>query len=234
MTPLASKNSMRIYITRGDERAGPYTLAQINAFLNIGRLSLEDHAWYEGCRDWIKVKGILGVRVVSSQSGSSHSTVYTPEQKILRSLIVHPEKVRPQKMKPAGSGPALQVTHIPCRICESGELNRTTLPYFSRSLNALGVILLFLSLMNIALILLAIIPYNPVADAPPISIEIAGSQQIDLTHAGDSVIALKKAILTNWQFLFLSSFVGFVFYFLFRTKKNVLQCSYCESVVATE
>ncbi|MEI6322461.1 MAG: DUF4339 domain-containing protein [bacterium] len=226
---------MKIYITRGDQRAGPYTLAQINAFLNIGRLSLDDHAWYEGCLDWIKVKGIPGVRVVSSQSGSSHSAPQQPKQTMLHALVTHPKTERPEKVKRAANRPAQRATRIPCRICESGELLKTTLPRFSRSLNALGLVLLLMSLVGVAAILLAMIPYDTAsADAAPISIVIAGTQQVDLSHAGSSLLSLKKFILANWQFIFLSSFAGFIFFFLFQTKKHVLQCSYCESVVAIE
>lgn len=226
---------MKIYITRGDQRAGPYTLAQINAFLNIGKLSLDDHAWFEGCLDWIRVKGIPGVRVVGMQGSSSSSAAQQPRPTVLHSLVTHPKTVKPQKAKRSSNQPILRSTRIPCRICESGELLKTILPRFSRSLNALGVILLLCSLAGVAAIVLASIPYDPApADASPISIVIAGSQQIDLAHPGSSLMALRKAVLANWQFIFLSSFGGFIFFFLFRTKKHVLQCGYCESVVAIE
>ena len=226
---------MKIYITRGDQRAGPYSLAQINAFLNIGRLSLDDHAWFEGCLDWIRVKGIPGVRVVGAQTSSSNTAPQQQRQPVLHSLVTHPKTVRPQKATRPGAQPIVRTTRIPCRICESGELLKTTLPRFSRSLNALGMILLLMSLIGVTAIVLASLPYDPVtADATPISVGIAGFQLLQLAHPGSALMALKKAVLANWQFIFLSSFGGFIFSFLFQTKKHVLQCSYCESVVSIE
>lgn len=224
---------MKIYITRGDQRAGPYSLAQINAFLNIGRLTLEDHAWYEGCLDWIKVKGVPGVRVIGANQESSSGSPYQPLH-----AAVSPASHNVGKAKPATvTRRAAPWVRIPCRICESGELMKNILPRFSRSLVALGWILLAISVASISAILLALIPFHPpTADAPPVTIVIGGTEQIplDMTHLGAFLTSLRSNILANWQFLFLSSFVGLVFSFLFRTKKHVLQCNQCESVVAIE
>ncbi|RYG60205.1 DUF4339 domain-containing protein [bacterium] len=42
---------MQIYIARPDQTHGPYTIAETNAYLATGHLSLQDLAWFEGCVD---------------------------------------------------------------------------------------------------------------------------------------------------------------------------------------
>lgn len=224
---------MKIYITRGDQRAGPYNLAQINAFLNIGRLKLEDYAWYEGCVDWIKVKGVPGIKMVSSGGQQSLSTPNRSAPVAARTQTVTPT---PDRIRPAPRRHSQQ-SRIPCRICESGELVKTSLRRFSRSLHALGVVLLLLSTLCIGVIFLALIPIDTSHhDMDPISIKIGNSDPtpVNLAAVKPLMLILQKSILANWQFLFLFSFAGFILFFLFRSRKQVLQCNHCESVVAIE
>lgn len=221
---------MKIYITRGDQKAGPYNLAQINAFLNIGRLNLEDKAWFEGCQAWIKVRGVPGVKMLNPTDARTQ-----PERPTLPAPINPPVTQVPpvtvdfsldsahipmhaNSQQSHASRLAAQFaykTRIPCRICGSGEHIKTRLNRYSLSIRVLGTILLLLSQISFGALLLAFIP-------------------LDLSSAGASVLFLKKTIVANWQFLFLFSLGGIILSVLFYSKKQVLQCTHCESVVAIE
>jgi hypothetical protein len=92
---------------------------------------------------------------------------------------------------------------------------KTRLYRFSFSIQFLGTILLFLSEVAIAGLLLAYLP-------------------IDISGAGSFVASLKKTIIENTQFLIITSLAGVILYFLFHSKKHVLRCDHCESIVAIE
>jgi hypothetical protein len=233
---ISLEELMKIYITKGDQRAGPYNLAQINAFLNIGRLTMEDYAWYEGCLNWIQVKGIPGVRLLATQGKSSYKEPVQSRQISTPSPVTPPQMVRPKEVeKEPANETAPSRARISCRICESGTLNKTTLPRFAKSLNTLGVILLVLSITGMVLIFLATILGDPRhSHAAPVRLVIGGSQPIDPLKAEFSLMPLKKAVIDNWRLIFLMSSGGLLFFFLFQTKKEVLQCDYCNSIVAIE
>ena len=46
---------MQIFIAKGSEQSGPFTLQQIHEQLNQGELTLDDHYFHEGLGDWSKL-----------------------------------------------------------------------------------------------------------------------------------------------------------------------------------
>ena len=54
---------MQIFINRNNEKHGPYTLEQIQAYLASGQMQGSDPAWYEGVDGWVTLAQVPGVRV---------------------------------------------------------------------------------------------------------------------------------------------------------------------------
>lgn len=54
---------MQVFIIRNGQKHGPYTLNDVNAYLNSGQLLPSDTAWYEGQEQWIPLFQIPGVIV---------------------------------------------------------------------------------------------------------------------------------------------------------------------------
>ena len=54
---------MQIFINRNNEKHGPYTLEQIQAYLASGQMQGSDPAWYEGSDGWVNLAQVPGVRV---------------------------------------------------------------------------------------------------------------------------------------------------------------------------
>ena len=51
---------MPIHISRGDESSGPYSLEEVQAYLDQGLLLPTDLAWQEGMEDWVPLSELLG------------------------------------------------------------------------------------------------------------------------------------------------------------------------------
>ena len=66
---------MEIYLQQNAERSGPYTLENLQAWLEEGQLSVSDAAWFEGCSDWVKVQGVPGVMLPGGDHLVNASTV---------------------------------------------------------------------------------------------------------------------------------------------------------------
>ncbi len=54
---------MQIFIARNNEGHGPYTLEQIQAYLDSGHVHGSDLAWHKGLQGWIPLAQVSGVRV---------------------------------------------------------------------------------------------------------------------------------------------------------------------------
>ena len=52
---------MEIYLDQDGERAGPFTLENIQGWLEGGELTVSDAAWFEGCSDWVTVQDVPGI-----------------------------------------------------------------------------------------------------------------------------------------------------------------------------
>jgi Tfp pilus assembly major pilin PilA len=60
---------MQIHIHREGQNFGPYSLEEVNAYLQSGNLGAGDLAWYEGAADWMPleaVPGVVGARAVAA------------------------------------------------------------------------------------------------------------------------------------------------------------------------
>jgi uncharacterized RDD family membrane protein YckC len=60
-----------IYVRRNGERAGPFTLEEINRHLAAGALDLVDQAWSEGSPGWKPLSSIPGVIVPGGASSTA-------------------------------------------------------------------------------------------------------------------------------------------------------------------
>ena len=52
---------MNVYIYRDDEQFGPYSLAEVQAYLDAGNFAPIDSAWYEGGTEWTTISNIPGI-----------------------------------------------------------------------------------------------------------------------------------------------------------------------------
>ncbi len=64
-----------IMISRGGQTYGPYTPAEVQAYLASGELSVDDHAWSEGLPDWVRLATVL--ECVGSRPGEAAAPVFT-------------------------------------------------------------------------------------------------------------------------------------------------------------
>ena len=221
---------MKIYISKEGQSTGPFTLPQINAFINLGRLKENDYAWYEGCPSWIRIKDVYGVRLDSSTSTT---------QRDIRPPIVYPTRLKVSssvKNPPKATRPTF-TKRVVCRICEVGELARSVLPRFSGSLGLMGWISLVIGISCLGALTLALMPMNYIpTGTTPVSIMINGTQSlsIDSNNWLKFINGSQRMILAQWQFLLLTSFFSIVLFAILRSKKQVLQCRHCESVVPIE
>ena len=52
---------MEIYLQQDGERAGPFTLEQVQVQIDGGKLSVSDPTWFEGCSDWVPIRDLPGI-----------------------------------------------------------------------------------------------------------------------------------------------------------------------------
>jgi hypothetical protein len=52
---------MQIYISRSGERYGPFSLAEVQADIDAGRIQTADLAWHDGLEGWSEVWQIEGI-----------------------------------------------------------------------------------------------------------------------------------------------------------------------------
>ncbi len=70
---------MDYFVKRGDQRYGPYSLVDLQNYVQSGNVATEDLAQSEGMEEWIPVIQILGnIPVASPAAKSSASTVAEP------------------------------------------------------------------------------------------------------------------------------------------------------------
>ena len=67
---------MEITVNKDGQDLGPYSLEELQAELAAGNLSPEDHAWHEGCEDWICVSDVPGIRDEQSTQAESAGGIH--------------------------------------------------------------------------------------------------------------------------------------------------------------
>jgi sulfatase modifying factor 1 len=54
---------MELFLFQNGERIGPYTLDELQGWLDAGQVSSSDSVWFEGCEDWVTIREIPGIRI---------------------------------------------------------------------------------------------------------------------------------------------------------------------------
>lgn len=71
-----------IYIARDGAQQGPFSIEQINAMLASGQLRPADHAWWEGCTEWVPLQKAPGVALPAAAAAvpapAVPASVYAP------------------------------------------------------------------------------------------------------------------------------------------------------------
>ena len=62
---------MQVYLYRNDEQFGPYSVDQIQAFVDTRSFSPADSAWFEGCDEWTTISHVPGI-VISEEKLRHH------------------------------------------------------------------------------------------------------------------------------------------------------------------
>lgn len=93
---------MQIFIARPDKSHGPYSLAEVNAYLASGHLTAQDMAWFVGCAGWMPLPQVPGVQMppgsASPPAPPSFAPAFAPHPQVV------PQQVMPQQMVPPGYG----------------------------------------------------------------------------------------------------------------------------------
>jgi hypothetical protein len=72
---------MQYFVKRGEEKFGPYTLAELQRYVQSGNITADDLAQSEGMTDWAPVSQVLGniPAAAISSSGSAAATEPAPQ-----------------------------------------------------------------------------------------------------------------------------------------------------------
>lgn len=71
---------MQYFVKRGDERFGPYTLAELQRYVQSGNIAPEDLTQSEGMTDWAPVSQVLGNIPATTITPAGNAAVETPTQ----------------------------------------------------------------------------------------------------------------------------------------------------------
>ena len=70
---------MQIFITRGEDSSGPYTLEQVQDYLAQGVLLPGDLAWHEGLEGWIPLSQLMDSIAAPVDPAPDQPVALTPE-----------------------------------------------------------------------------------------------------------------------------------------------------------
>ncbi len=62
---------MDVYLYKNDQQFGPYSVKEVQGFLDVGAFSPIDSVWFEGCREWTTVSYLPGI-VISEEMHRQH------------------------------------------------------------------------------------------------------------------------------------------------------------------
>jgi hypothetical protein len=83
---------MNYQVKRGEEEFGPYSLSDLQSYVQSGRVTLEDLTKSDGMADWVPVSEVLGTVPipVAATAGASNHSVYSAEEEQLRRVNLPP------------------------------------------------------------------------------------------------------------------------------------------------
>ncbi|MGA7632072.1 MAG: DUF4339 domain-containing protein [Terriglobales bacterium] len=74
---------MEYFVKRGDQRFGPYSLSDLQHYVQSGDVTLEDWTQSEGMPDWVPVSNVLGNIPAMAFAGGGTAVAIAPETQLV-------------------------------------------------------------------------------------------------------------------------------------------------------
>jgi hypothetical protein len=74
---------MEYFVKRGDQRFGPYSLSDLQQYVQSGHVTLEDWTQSEGMADWVPVSNVLGNIPAMAIAGGGTAVAVAPETQLV-------------------------------------------------------------------------------------------------------------------------------------------------------
>jgi hypothetical protein len=74
---------MEYFVKRGEERFGPYSLSDLQHYVQSGDVTLEDVTQSEGMADWVPVSHVLGNIPAMAFAGGGTAVAFAPETQLV-------------------------------------------------------------------------------------------------------------------------------------------------------
>jgi hypothetical protein len=74
---------MEYFVKRGEQRFGPYSLSELQSYVQSGNVLSDDLAQSEGMNDWVSVSEVLGNIPALERTGNGIATVIAPEPQLV-------------------------------------------------------------------------------------------------------------------------------------------------------
>jgi len=74
---------VQYFVKRGEQRFGPYTLADLQRYVQSGNIALEDVAQSEGLADWMPVSQVLGNIPATAVTSGGAAAAPAPERELV-------------------------------------------------------------------------------------------------------------------------------------------------------
>jgi hypothetical protein len=74
---------MEYFVKRGDQRFGPYSLSDLQHYVQSGDVTLEDFTQSEGMADWVPVSNVLGNIPAVAFAGGGTAAAIAPETQLV-------------------------------------------------------------------------------------------------------------------------------------------------------
>jgi len=74
---------VQYFVKRGEQRFGPYTLADLQRYVQSGNIALEDVAQSEGMADWMPVSQVLGNIPATAVTSGGAAVAPAPERELV-------------------------------------------------------------------------------------------------------------------------------------------------------
>jgi hypothetical protein len=81
---------MNYFVSRGEQQYGPYSLAELQSYVQQGNIALTDLARSEGMTDWVPVSQVIGNIVVTPPGQNAFGMPMQPAQQIPVGVLYPP------------------------------------------------------------------------------------------------------------------------------------------------